>query len=107
MEPPDPAGCRRFRCYRGLSRQTYMIRGLALLVAAAQAVVLVAAHGARTPAVVEPPPPGGAVAPEALAAGGMPYRWGATGAEAGADTAAPGRSGGPLPLRGPGSPRLA
>ncbi len=69
--------------------QTYMIRGLALLVAAAQAVVLVAAHGARTPAVVEPPPPGVAVAREALAAVGMPYRWGATGAEAGADTTAP------------------
>jgi len=63
--------------------QTYMIRGLALLVAGAQAVVLVAARdSARTP-VVEPPPPGVAVAREALAAVGMPYRWGATGAEAG------------------------
>src|SRR5260370_18863978 len=98
MEPPDPAGCRRFRCYRGLSMQTYMIRGLALLVAAAQAVVLVAAHGARTPAVVEPPPPGVAVARQGLAARGLPYRWGATGAETGRGNASP------VPIRSAFSP---
>ena len=55
MEPRDPTWGRRFRCYRGLSMQTYMIRGLALLVAGAQAVVLVAARDSAWTPVVEPP----------------------------------------------------